>query len=224
MPTPWIPPITYLPPVDTGHSVVFADRHLIVADKPAGLLSVPGRDPAHRDCLIARLQPTYPDALIVHRLDMATSGLLVLARGPAVHRELSRAFRERAVHKRYIALVAGLLADDAGEIDLPLICDWPNRPRQKIDHNLGKPSLTRYRVLARDTARGQTRVALEPVTGRSHQLRVHLAALGHPILGDPLYGTTPPAPGARLDLHAEYLAFRHPASGDSCAFSRPAPF
>lgn len=214
--------IVYLPPPDTASTVIYADDWLIVSDKPAGLLSVPGRGPERADCLVARVQREYPDALTVHRLDMSTSGLLLLARGPEVHRELSKYFRERVVDKEYVAVVAGLLANDSGEVDLPMIVDWPNRPRQKIDFEIGKPSLTRYRVLARDEAARTTRVALEPVTGRSHQLRVHMASLGHPILGDELYGDESSAP--RLLLHAAKLGFIHPSTAECMDFHAPVPF
>lgn len=188
--------------------IVHVDAELIVVNKPSGLLSVPGRGPDKQDCAIQRIQADYPEALIVHRLDMATSGLLLLARGPAMQRALSLDFAERRVHKRYIALLRGRLAGpDQGwaEVDLPLLTDWPNRPRQKIDHAGGKPSLTRYRVLAHSAdAAASTRVELEPVTGRTHQLRVHMLALGHPIAGDRLYGPADDD-GARLLLHACYL-------------------
>ncbi|MDC8786017.1 RluA family pseudouridine synthase [Roseateles koreensis] len=171
---------------------VFINDDLLVINKPSGLLSVPGRGEDKQDCAIHRVQLHYPEALIVHRLDMATSGLLLMARGPAMQRRLSMSFEARKVHKRYIALVAGRLAAsnlaDWQEIDLPLIADWPNRPRQKIDFETGKPSITRYRVLS--TNNETTRVELEPVTGRTHQLRVHMATLGHPIVGDGLYGTS----------------------------------
>ena len=217
-------PFPYRPPAHTGLDVRHVDAWLLVVGKPAGLLSVPGRGEGRDDCLISRVQAEYPDALIVHRLDMDTSGLLVLARGPEMHRQLSALFRDRQVDKRYAALVAGHFDSAEGEVDLPLITDWPNRPRQMVDHTLGKPSLTRYRVLAYDPARNISRVALEPVTGRSHQLRVHMAALGHPILGDPLYGGSATALASRLLLHAEYLAFPHPATGEVRHFELPAPF
>ena len=161
------------------------DEHLLVCDKPAGLLAVPGRGEAGRDCLLARLQPRWPDLEVVHRLDMATSGLIVFARGKAAQRALSIAFASRSVSKRYVAVVQGEVTPAEGEIDLPLIADWPQRPKQKVDFASGKPSLTRYRVL--QAQGGTTRLELEPVTGRSHQLRVHLMAIGHPILGDALY-------------------------------------
>jgi tRNA pseudouridine32 synthase/23S rRNA pseudouridine746 synthase len=140
--------IAYLPPPDTGLSIVFADDSLVVVDKPAGLLSVPGRGEGMADCLVSRVQATFPDALSVHRLDMATSGLLILARGEEMHRQLSRLFRERQVEKSYVAVIDGLLATEAGEVNFPLIADWPNRPRQKVDFEIGKPSLTRFTRLS----------------------------------------------------------------------------
>jgi tRNA pseudouridine32 synthase/23S rRNA pseudouridine746 synthase len=166
-----------------------------------------------------------PDALVVHRLDMATSGLLLMARGLQAQRLLSAAFAERRVTKRYVAVVAGLPAEDGGEVALPLVCDWPNRPRQMVDHAIGKPALTRWRVLARHAPEGTARVELEPVTGRSHQLRVHLQSIGHPILGDELYAPVPwQRASPRLLLHACQLAFAHPLSGQALAFSDSAEF
>ncbi|MCE4555138.1 pseudouridine synthase [Pelomonas cellulosilytica] len=181
--------------------IVHVDDRLVVVDKPSGLLSVPGRLEA--DCASVRVQALYPDALVVHRLDQATSGLLLFARGAKAQRELSADFAGRRVGKTYVAIVAGGLQGD-GLIDLPLAADWPNRPRQQVDHEHGKPSQTRWRVLG--AAGPHTRVVLEPITGRSHQLRVHLAALGHAILGDALYA--PPdiaAASPRLLLHASEL-------------------
>lgn len=201
------------------------DDALLVLDKPAGLLSVPGRGDAGRDCMAARAQVRWPDALIVHRLDMATSGLLLMARGAAVQRQLSIAFAQREVAKRYVACVAGWVADDVGDIALPLAADWPNRPRQQVDPVRGKPSLTRWRVIARDLEHERTRIELEPVTGRSHQLRVHLMAIGHPILGDALYA--PPqvlAQSPRLLLHATSLHLRHPVGGEILSLASPPPF
>lgn len=181
--------------------VLHADDRLVVIAKPAGLLSVPGR--TEPDCASVRVQALYPDALIVHRLDQATSGLLLFARGIEAQRELSADFAERRVGKLYVAVVAGLLEGE-GLIDLPLGADWPNRPRQQVDLERGKPSQTRWRVLASEGA--HTRVALEPLTGRSHQLRVHLAHLGHAILGDALYAAPDVAAAApRLLLHASEL-------------------
>ncbi|MBS0446146.1 MAG: RluA family pseudouridine synthase [Proteobacteria bacterium] len=206
------------------HRALHVDDACIVALKPAGLLAVPGRGADKADCLAARLAMQWPDARIVHRLDMATSGLMLFARGSDMQRALSRAFAERRVEKRYVAIVAGLIDDDAGEIDLPLGADWPNRPRQRVDAVHGKPSLTRWRVQSRNAAARTTRVALEPVTGRSHQLRVHLAAIGHPIVGDALYAPPPWSEADRLMLHADALAYTHPQSGAGLAFEDPAPF
>ena len=205
--------------------LLHVDDHCIVAVKPAGLLTVPGRGAGNSDCLAVRIQAGHADALVVHRLDMATSGLVVLARGATAQRRLGIAFAARAVEKCYVAIVDGLVADDAGEIDLPLIADWPNRPRQIVDRTCGKPSLTRYRVLDRDGAAGRTRIELTPVTGRSHQLRVHLQASGHPILGDALYAPqTVQVAADRLLLHATALSFPHPASGARVDFASAAPF
>jgi len=214
----------YLPPADTGLEPLFVDASLLVVDKPAGLLSVPGRGADKADCLISRIQSVFPDALTVHRLDMSTSGLLLLARGEEMHRQLSRLFRERLVDKRYIAVVDGHLEAEEGEVALPLICDWPNRPRQKVDFEIGKRSLTKFRRLAFDPARNVTRVELEPITGRSHQLRVHMAELGHPILGDDLYAGAAEGKADRLLLHAMDLAFIHPLTGEALSFHCPPPF
>lgn len=213
----------------SGATLVHVDDHLLVADKPAGLLCVPGRGQDKQDCLSARVQQHYPDALIVHRLDMATSGLCVLARGPMVQRQLSMAFAAREVHKRYVAVVQGRLQglpDGAwSTIDLPLSPDWPNRPLSKVDLDHGKPSLTRWRVLAHDDASNTTRVELEPVTGRSHQLRLHLQAMGHPILGDALYAPAPvQALSPRLQLHATAITLPHPAWGQTLSVHSPVPF
>ncbi len=202
--------------------IVHADTGLVVVNKPAGLLSVPGRGADKQDCAWSRVQAGWPDALVVHRLDMATSGLLLFARGGALQRSLSIAFAQRDVHKRYVALVDGTPDADAGQIDLPLAADWPNRPRQRVDMVRGKPSSTRWLVLDRDPS-GRTRMAFEPVTGRSHQLRVHAAAMGWPIAGDALYGpASPTAP--RLMLHASELSLAHPATGQQLHWVSPAPF
>lgn len=215
--------IAYHPP-QTPLQFIHITSDLLVVDKPAGLLSVPGRGEDKQDCLITRVQEHYPDALTAHRLDMSTSGLLLLARGEAMQRELFRLFRERAVSKRYLATVDGLMAQDFGEIDLPMICDWPNRPRQIVDHQIGKPSLTRYRVIERQPATHTTRVELEPITGRSHQLRVHLASLGHPILGDELYAGAAAERAPRLLLHAAEISFIHPLTEEALVFRSAAPF
>ncbi|MBX3633968.1 MAG: RluA family pseudouridine synthase [Rubrivivax sp.] len=207
MPTPW--PLTLL----------HEDATCLVVDKPADLLAVPGR--VQPDSLATRVQARFADALVVHRLDQATSGLMLFARGATAQRALSIAFESRQVHKRYVAVVEGVPAADAGEIDAPLAADWPKRPRQVVDAAHGKPSLTRWRVLRRDE--GCALLELEPVTGRTHQLRVHLAHIGYPIRGDRLYAP-PPWRAERLLLHAGELAFDHPASGQRLHLRSPAPF
>jgi Pseudouridylate synthases, 23S RNA-specific len=176
------------------------------------------------DSLATRVQNEFPNARSVHRLDMSTSGLLVFARGEDMQRRLSHLFRERRVKKCYIAMVAGRVEITAGEVDLPLGSDWPNRPRQKMDFAIGKPSLTRYRVLAHDAVMNISRVELEPVTGRTHQLRVHMAAIGHPILGDVLYGGEAGSGAERLLLHAQALSFAHPLSGVPLTLACETPF
>jgi tRNA pseudouridine32 synthase/23S rRNA pseudouridine746 synthase len=201
--------------------LLYRDEFLLVAVKPAGLLAVPGRGEEKQDCLSSRLQKAFADALVVHRLDMATSGLMVFARGVEMQRRLSRLFHDRLVEKRYVALAKGELAPALGEIALPLAADWPNRPKQKVDHQIGKRSLTRYRVLTYHAESDVTRVELTPVTGRTHQLRVHLAAIGHPIVGDALYGG---GDAPRLLLHAGQLAFDHPLTGEPLGFASAAPF
>jgi len=220
--------------VPAGLSVLHADSELLVLDKPAGLLSVPGRGPENADCLSARAQALFHDALIVHRLDMGTSGLIVMARGAAAQSTLSSAFAKRRVHKRYQALVAGrpdeAQADAQGwnDIELPLITDWPNRPKSKVCLETGKPSHTRWRLLSSSEGtdgRVISRLELEPITGRSHQLRLHLQAIGHPILGDELYAddaTLDAAP--RLLLHACAIELPHPVTGERLRFESPAPF
>ncbi|VAW85381.1 Ribosomal large subunit pseudouridine(746) synthase @ tRNA pseudouridine(32) synthase [hydrothermal vent metagenome] len=215
----------YTPPVDTGLDILYQDELLIAVNKPSGLLSVPGRGADKQDCMITRIQQRFADALTVHRLDMETSGILLFARHKTVHRLLSRAFQEREVEKQYTAVIAGVLEREAGEVNLPLICDWPNRPRQKVDHDVGKPSLTRYQRLSYDAVLDATRVALFPVTGRSHQLRVHMLSLGHAILGDPLYA--PPdvkVKAPRLQLHANKMLIQHPVSGEPLRLFSEPPF
>jgi tRNA pseudouridine32 synthase/23S rRNA pseudouridine746 synthase len=211
----------YVPPADNGLELIYRDESLLVVNKPAGLLSVPGRGADKQDSLTSRLQKEFPDALIVHRLDMATSGLLVFARSVAMQRRLSALFRERHVSKQYVARVTGRLRATNGEIDLPLGADWPNRPRQRVDFDTGKPSLTRFRLMDYSATGNTSRVLLEPVTGRTHQLRVHLRAIGHPIIGDMLYGGQT---AERLMLHACNLGFSHPLNESRLAFSCDAPF
>lgn len=214
--------------------VLHADEHLLVMNKPAGLLCVPGRGADKQDCLASRVQRMYPEALVVHRLDMGTSGLCVMARGPVVQRDMSRAFASREVDKRYVAVVDGHPGtSEQGEwslIDLPIAADWPKRPLRVIDAAQGKPSQTRWRIVYSPHSDaqwgpGSTRLELEPLTGRTHQLRVHLRAIGHPILGDALYAPAEVVERApRLLLHASELRFRHPVTGKPCAFASPAPF
>lgn len=214
------------PPPNLLNIIHTTDRYVVI-DKPAGLLSVPGKGPANQDCASSRVRKAFPHAtgpIVVHRLDMDTSGLLVLALDADAQRDLSAQFRARTVEKRYIALVAGIMPAESGVIDLPMRPDITNRPYQIIDHVLGKPASTSWRVLALETDR--TRVELVPVTGRTHQLRVHCAAIGHPILGDVLYGPQPETAHAapRLCLHASYLAFTDPATGRRVEYTSPAPF
>jgi len=219
-PKPFAPPRCFLPP-----RVVFVDEHLIVIDKASGLLSVPGRDINNRDCVVSRLEKDYGQILVVHRLDFDTSGLLILARTAKTQSELSKQFQSRSVEKVYAAMVWGIVENDEGEINLPLALDWPNRPLHKVDYATGKPSLTHYRVIERDIEKNQTRLGLFPVTGRSHQLRVHLQAIGHPILGCPLYGNEEAKIAAdRLLLHAKTLEVTHPISAERMRFEAAVPF
>lgn len=202
--------------------ILYLDDDILVADKPAGLLSVPGRGEDRADCLIARLRTRHPDVRLVHRLDLDTSGVIVFALTPQAQAHLGRQFEDRKTQKRYVALVAGHPAQPRGRVDLPLTVDWPNRPRQMVCHDTGRPALTDWRVLRHDGE--NTRVALKPLTGRSHQLRVHMLAIGHPILGDPLYATGAAADHPRLMLHAEELRLRHPATGAAMTFRSAVPF
>ena len=202
-------------------NVLHADEHLLVVDKPAGLLAVPGRGAGGLLNLTSQLRDLHPEALIVHRLDQATSGLMIFARNAIAHRALSMAFEARQIHKRYEAVVHGFVRGESGTIDAPLIADWPRRPRQMVDLGCGKPSRTHWRVLER--LNGNTRLELEPVTGRSHQLRVHLQSIGHAIVGDTLYGDGPPA-APRLLLHATRLELLHPGTGLALHLASAAPF
>ena len=210
--------------------ILHVDPHLVVVDKPAALPSVPGRTTELQDCAASRVQALYGDALVVHRLDMATSGLLLFARGLQAQRVLNRAFEERRVDKAYMAVVRGRPPQTQGSIALPLIADWPRRPRQMVDFERGKPSLTHWELLEPQELEGSqgqdcSRVHLRPVTGRSHQLRVHLAAIGHPILGDDLYADEDTcARSSRLLLHPTALAVPHPDSGQTMNFRSAAPF
>lgn len=217
--------VPYNPPPFDGLDIAYQDDYLLVVDKPSGLLSVPGRGADKQDCLASRVQQSHPSALIVHRLDMGTSGLLVLALDKESHRRMGLLFEKRLVEKRYIAVVDGKPETQCGEIDLPLITDWPNRPRQMIDHENGKPAQTFYECLEYDAQNDSTRIRLTPKTGRSHQLRVHMQALGHPILGDELYASEQAVSKAeRLLLHAYELGFEHPVSGKSLSLKTKLPF
>jgi tRNA pseudouridine32 synthase/23S rRNA pseudouridine746 synthase len=194
--------------------IVHVDARVVAINKPAGLLSVPGRGPDKQDCALHRVLQQHPEALVVHRLDQATSGLLLFARTLQAQREISADFEQRRTHKQYEAIVWGELQDESGEIDLPLGADWPNRPRQQVDLIHGRPSLTRWRRLrAQD---GQTRLQLQPISGRAHQLRVHLLAIGHAIVGDALYD--PARPAARLMLHATHLELPGLSLKSPCPF------
>ncbi len=211
----------YTPP-DVPLSVIYQDDHVLVVDKPAGLLSVPGKGDDRTDCLIARLRVAFPDVLLVHRLDLDTSGVMVFALNKAAQGNLGQQFEKRQTKKIYVARLYGLLEPREGRVDLPLCVDWPNRPRQHVNHEQGRPAQTDWRVVK--YLAHETRVRLMPITGRSHQLRVHMAELGHPILGDPLYATGAARDFPRLMLHAESLRFRHIETGKSLTFTAPCPF
>lgn len=211
----------YAPP-DEPLEFLHDDADLLAVNKPAGLLSVPGRGDHLGDCLMTRVMAVFPHALLVHRLDRDTSGVMVFALTPHAQRHLSRQFADRTTRKSYVARIAGILEPKQGSIDLPLIVDWPNRPRQMVCHETGKPAVTDWRVMRYD---GDTsRVQLSPKTGRTHQLRVHMLALGHPILGDALYADGAAREYDRMMLHSQELRIKHPNSGRSLKFRTKAPF
>lgn len=214
-------PFHYDPPPGPPR-VLHADSAILIVNKPEGLLSVPGRGEDRADCLINRLRADYPDVLLVHRLDLDTSGIMVFARTKAAQGGLGKQFEARSVKKVYVARLHGEMAQATGTVDLPLIVDWPNRPRQHVNHDTGRPAVTDWQVIA--VGQGETRVHLMPRTGRSHQLRVHMAELGHPILGDSLYATGAARAHPRLMLHAESLCLCHPDTGASLTVSAPCPF
>jgi tRNA pseudouridine32 synthase/23S rRNA pseudouridine746 synthase len=215
--------IHYAPPLTPYLQIVYQDEDIIVLDKPSGLLSVPGKAPEHRDSLQTRVQRVFPNASVVHRLDMATSGIMLMAMHKAAHRHLSRQFEMRQTEKAYQAIVFGRLSLESGEVDLPLICDWPNRPKQIVDFQRGKQALTRWQVVSQGN--NTSRVDLFPVTGRSHQLRVHMLSLGHPIIGDRLYAHQPAlALASRLNLHAKMLCLTHPGTETLQTFHSTVPF
>lgn len=214
----------YHPPQEPWLNILYQDAHIMVVNKPAGLLSVAGRAPEHHDSIMSRIQAQYPAAESVHRLDMATSGVMVVALTKAAERDLKNQFRQRKPEKSYVACVWGYPEQDQGTIDLPLVCDWPNRPKQKVCFETGKAAQTHYQVLVRN-ANGTARLQLTPITGRSHQLRVHLLTLGHPILGDTFYAHPEArALATRLLLHAQKLTITHPALNSVMNFSCTAEF
>lgn len=211
----------YHPP-DVPLSVLYEDRHILVVDKPAGLLSVPGKLAGRADCLETRLRRAFPNSLLVHRLDCDTSGVMIFARSKQAQGFLGQEFEQRRARKTYVARVFGDLQPDTGRVDLPIGVDWPNRPRQMIDPVKGRAALTDWQVL--DRAANETRVHLMPLTGRSHQLRVHMLSLGHSILGDPIYAEGAALAYPRLMLHAETLAFHHPDTKEWISLKAPCPF
>jgi len=212
---------TYSPPMDPLE-VLHLDHEVILVNKPEGLLSVPGKGPGLTDCLLARVRVAFPDALLVHRLDRDTSGVMIFAMTAYAQRHLGLQFEKRMTKKTYVARIWGVPSEKAGTIDLPLIVDWPNRPRQMVCHDTGKSAQTDWRVIQDD---GTTaRVRLTPHTGRSHQLRVHMLSLGHPILGDPFYATAEAQNFPRMMLHSEELRFKHPDGGQSTKVRSKAPF
>ena len=211
----------YNPPSDPL-DIIHADHELISVNKPSGLLSVPGKGEHLADCLIARVQAAFPGALLVHRLDRDTSGVMIFAATPHAQRHLGLQFEKRQTKKAYIARVFGRLEPKTGTVDLPLIVDWPNRPLQMVCHETGKEAQTDWKVLKATDE--ESRVRLFPKTGRSHQLRVHMLALGHPILGDPFYASGEALAHSRLMLHAEELRLRHPDGGKGMRFFAKAPF
>ena len=211
----------YNPPQDPL-TVLHDDHEVVLVNKPNRLLSVPGKGPDLTDCLIARVQAVFPTALLVHRLDRDTSGVMIFALTPHAQRHLGLQFEKRQTKKTYVARVSGELADKTGTVDLPLIVDWPNRPKQMVDHENGKQAVTDWRVMR--SGNDETRVRLMPKTGRSHQLRVHMLAIGHPILGDPFYATGPARDHPRLMLHSETLQFRHPDGGKGVRITAKCPF
>ena len=211
----------YDPPRDPL-AILHDDHEVLLVDKPSGLLSVPGKGPHLADCLLARVQSVFPMALLVHRLDRDTSGTMIFALTPHAQRHLGLQFEKRQTKKTYVARVYGQMADKSGTVDLPLIVDWPNRPKQMVCHETGKQAQTDWRVVR--SKDNETRVRLMPITGRSHQLRVHMQALGHPILGDPFYATGPARDHPRLMLHSETLQFRHPDGGHGMRITAKCPF
>jgi tRNA pseudouridine32 synthase / 23S rRNA pseudouridine746 synthase len=212
---------SYAPP-DGPLDILFMDDQIIVVDKPSGLLSVPGKLEGRHDCLQTRLVAEYPETLLVHRLDCDTSGVMIFARNKAAQGFLGQEFEKRRARKSYVARVWGIMAEDGGRVDLPICVDWPNRPKQRVDWENGRSAQTDWQVIARGD--GETRVRMFPLTGRSHQLRVHMTELGHPILGDPIYASGAALDFARLMLHAESLSLHHPVTKEMVTFQSECPF
>ena len=215
---------SYQPPPNCGLEIIYQDQYLVAVSKPPGLLSVPGRGEDKTDSMATRVQAEYTDVLVSHRLDRDTSGLLIFPRGAAMHRHISLMFEKREMEKSYVAVVMGRLAQEQGEVNKPLMVDWPNRPRHMVNVANGKPAQTRYKVISFYAANNTSRVTLEPITGRTHQLRVHMQFLGHPIVGDTLYGGNADGSKPRLLLHAHTLDFIHPVSGKLINLISPMPF
>tara|TARA_B110000438_G_scaffold220569_1_gene213663 strand:+ start:10904 stop:11587 length:684 start_codon:yes stop_codon:yes gene_type:complete len=222
------PDFIYQPPMSPYLDIIYQDNDIVVLNKPSGLLTVPGRLPEHQDCLQNRVLKVLPTATVVHRLDMATSGIILMALNKPAHVAISRQFEKRLTQKSYIARVFGKVESAQGSVDQPLICDWPNRPKQKVDHEQGKAALTHYKVLSyRENKDNQITTLLEltPITGRSHQLRVHMLFIGHPIIGDRLYAHEQALNGSnRLQLHAKMLQIAHPVTEKTLAFTKACPF
>lgn len=216
---------SYLPPPDLGLEILYVDEHLLALNKPSGLLSVPGRGASKSECLLSRAQKEYPELLAVHRLDMGTSGVMLFARDKICHRQLSDLFAQRQVQKKYGAIVTGRPQPRSATINAPLICDWPNRPKQKIDSDKGKQAITEFTTLQHNEQDNTSYLEIKPLTGRSHQIRVHMASIGHAILGDTLYASESViAMSSRLLLHAEQIEFLHPKNLQPLRIDCPAPF
>ena len=217
------PPFLYRPPTEPWLVVLHEEDEILVLSKQSGLLSVAGKPAEHADCIESRAKAEYPQARIVHRLDRETSGVIVMAMNAKSHRHLGLQFERRKIGKKYIARVWGAVTQDRGVVDLPLTCDWPNRPKQMVDVESGRAALTEWEVLERE--QGATRMSLSPRTGRSHQLRVHMLTIGHPIIGDSFYATGAAFTSAdRLQLHAESITLHHPSDGKLTTFTAPCPF
>lgn len=220
-----MPNFVYAPPLAPWLDIIYQDKTIIVLNKPNGLLSVPGRLPEHNDSIASRVCQQYPEANIVHRLDMATSGILLMALTKQAQSHISRQFQQRTTNKHYLARLEGIPTGDRGSVDLPMRCDWPNRPRQIIDFELGKSALTHWQIIAKDVVNNVATVKLKPVTGRTHQLRLHMQALGTAILGDDFYASSVGVKAtSHLQLHAAMLEITHPLTNEVIKFTAPSPF